>query len=136
MLVMNPRLAASSPEKLVLGKPWLLLPTSPFIGDDGTSSRRMAFRALSCLCSAWSTYHVQIQTWMNSSLPLAIRPFKNPPNIREEDYTDVEIGVSGGRRAERGVESSQTLICYNEPLEEYHRRATRIKAELEARKCF
>lgn len=61
---------------------WLVLPVAVwFLG------------ALSCLCSAWCTHRVHIQTWMSSSLPLAIRPIRSPPNLRGQDYDDVKIGA-------------------------------------------
>jgi hypothetical protein len=103
---------------------WLVLPVAVwFLG------------ALSCICSAWSTHRVHIQTWMNSVLPLAIRPYeKEKLNYGSEDCSDAEIGVSSGQNAElRDGGRYPNMLCYDKSLEEHFRRARRTQAKLEAR---
>ncbi|KAI2767180.1 hypothetical protein DTO012A8_7597 [Penicillium roqueforti] len=100
---------------------WLVLPVAVWL-----------LGALSCLCSAWSTHRVHIQTWMSSSLPLAIRPIRSSPNFRGKGYDDVEIDASGRKQTETGVQSYRDLVFYNKSLKDYSQRATRMNVKLEA----
>lgn len=102
---------------------WLVLPVAVwFLG------------ALSCICSAWGTHRVHIQTWMNSVLPLAIRPYgKEKCDHESQDCSDVENCVSSGQNAgSKGSGSYPNLLCYDESLEEHVQRVRRTQAMLEA----
>jgi hypothetical protein len=103
---------------------WLALPVAVwFLGS------------LSCICSAWSTHRVHIQTWMNSVLPLATRPYGKKKGAHEsQDCSDSEIGISSGQNAERRDGGRYpSLLCYDESLEEHVQRAKQTHAKLEAR---
>ncbi|KAJ6125759.1 hypothetical protein N7523_003379 [Penicillium sp. IBT 18751x] len=89
---------------------------------------------LSCICSAWSTHRLHLQTWMNSVLPLAARPCgEEHLNSGSQNCSVVKNGVSNNAET-RDVERYQTLLCYNESLDEHVRRAKQTQAKLGIRK--
>jgi hypothetical protein len=105
---------------------WLVLPVAVWV-----------LGAVSCLCSAWCTHHAHIQTWMHSVLPLAIRlNEKDTPNFEGQNCSDsgVEDRVANGQNAETGDAGRYArLLCYDESLEQYVKRAKRTQARLEVR---
>lgn len=80
---------------------WLALPVAVwFLG------------ALSCICSAWTTHRVHIQTWMNSVLPLAIRPYgKKNGDHESQDRSGAEMGYLVDR-TQRGEVGRDIQACY------------------------
>ncbi|KAF7585781.1 hypothetical protein BBP40_010134 [Aspergillus hancockii] len=97
---------------------WLVLPIVVWV-----------LGTLSCIGSAWSTYEAQIQTWMNSTLPLAFSHL-----VGSESSHVVETGVSSGQ----GPDSSDadryySFLCYDKSLEGNVQRAKQTQVKLEGR---
>lgn len=94
---------------------WIILPTIVW-----------ALGALFCLSSAWSTYHAEVQTRMNNTLPLATH-FVRRNNIGA--VSDLEMLVDQGMGI--GIANQpHMLACANTSLREYTQRAKHIETKL------
>ncbi|GFF52916.1 protein of unknown function DUF3176 [Aspergillus udagawae] len=91
---------------------WLVLPVSAWV-----------LGALFCISSAWSTYEAQIQTWMNSTLPLALPRLTGSENR--------SIGIASGQASDSSDARYYRLPCSDSSLKEYVRSAKRLQAKLE-----
>ncbi|KAJ5504971.1 hypothetical protein N7463_007845 [Penicillium fimorum] len=89
---------------------WLVLPVLVWV-----------LGALSCLGTAWRTHQAQIQTWMNSVLPIAF--------LHQRPNNNFNVGSRGSDDAEE----CYRLVCHDGTMKEYTKRAKQIQAKLEMR---
>jgi hypothetical protein len=95
---------------------WLVLPVAVW-----------ALGALFCISSAWSTHEAQIQTWMNSILPLAL-----PRLTGSENRSIPESGIASGQSPDSSDGGRYyRLPCSDTSLKKHVQRAKRVQAKLE-----
>ncbi|KAJ9299788.1 hypothetical protein DTO271G3_2672 [Paecilomyces variotii] len=95
---------------------WIILPAMVW-----------AMGALFYISSVWSTHRAQVQTWMNSTLPL-LSPYLT--GSKEVEGSGPGIPTVGGQESS-SVRQYYTLACFDMSLKNYTQRAKYTQAKLE-----